>query len=157
MYIQRFGKYGELVVKKLFLAPYLIDLTHEVLQMVIPLRPFFRDSFFLYIIISVYFFLTLFHVHCWSFFNKIILICKKGEKKNFLFCCELPLMCCSLRVCLVERILGVTEEGRGSEVFISSIEKKIGRKDRGMGRYFHPVPHILTHPKWGDIGEENKV
>lgn len=56
MYIQRCGKYGELVVKKLFLAPYLIDLTHEVLQMVIPLRPFFRDSFFLYIIISVYFF-----------------------------------------------------------------------------------------------------
>lgn len=85
MYIQRCGKYGELVVKKLFLAPYLIDLTHEVLQMVIPLRPFFRDSFFLYIIISVYFFLTLFHVHCWSFFNKIILICKKGEKKTSYF------------------------------------------------------------------------
>ena len=90
----------------------------------------------------------LFHVHCQSFFNLIILIYKK-EKKKLLFCCELPLMCCSLWVCLVERILGVTEEGRGSEVFISLIEKKIGRKDRDMGRYFHPVPHILIHPKGG--------
>ena len=48
----------------------------------------------------------------------------------------------------------MTEEGRGSEVFISLIEKKIGRKDRGMGWYFHPVPHILIPP---EIGEENKV
>lgn len=81
MYIQRCGKYGELVVKKLFLAPYLIDLTHEVLQMVIPLRPFFRDSFFLYIIISVYFFYRFFMFIAGLSSIRLFLSIKRGKKK----------------------------------------------------------------------------